>query len=264
MILAIVMQKGGTAKTTTAAALAQAGASRGARVLAVDIDPQANLSYALGVDGTDEKSAYNLFTGGAAADQVTTNADGVDVIPAVWALASVTSAPGSARRLREALQPVKSDYDLIIVDTPPTAGELQYNALAAADSFLIPVNADIYNLQSLEQTIAAAEAIRGSNSRLAAAGVLFTQYTGKTSLEAQLFREIINRTAGELHIPFLGTIRQAPKVKESAALQKSLYEHAPACTAARDYMGVFHHLTGYKFAGKTNQNKKEDKDNGGI
>ena len=261
MIIAITMQKGGTGKTTTAAALAQAGASRGARILAVDIDPQANLSYALGVDGDAEHNSYNLFIGKEAGEQILTSADGVDVIPAVWALASVTSGRGSARRLQEALQPVKNDYDLIIIDTPPTAGELQYNALQAADTYLIPINADIYNLQSLEQTIAAAEAIRETNRGLAPCGILLTQYAGKTEIETQMFREIINRAAGELHIQYLGAIRPAAKVREAAALQRSLYEYAPTCTAAKDYLNIFHYLTNYEFAGKTSK-QREDKDNG--
>ena len=148
-VITVAIQKGGTGKTTSAAILAQAAASRALQVLAIDLDPQGNLSFALGANPAAETgTAYNLLMGRPAAECIHTTAQGLDIIPADRDLAAITSGTGSARRLREALRPVREWYDLIIIDTPPTAGELQYNALMAADGLIIPLQADAYNLQS--------------------------------------------------------------------------------------------------------------------
>lgn len=247
MIIAVTMQKGGTGKTTTAAALAQAGAIRGARVLAIDTDPQANLTFAMGAYGTEGANAYNLFAGRPAADQIQKTAHGVDVIPAIWSLSTVKSGKGSARRLQDALEPVKNEYDLIIVDTPPTVGELQYNALQAADRYVIPLQADMYSMQSLAQTVSTAQAIQQSNSNLTPAGILLTQYSGKTDIEKQMHRAIVNRAVKDLRLPYLGAIRPGNQIREAAALQRSLYDYAPKSAPAKDYMDLFHFLTGYQY-----------------
>lgn len=259
MIITVAMQKGGTGKTTTAAALAQAGAVRGARVLAVDIDPQANLTYALGAYSTKGANSYNLFLKEPASAQIQKTAQGVHVIPASWDLSTVTSAKGSARRLQDALRLIKKEYDLIIIDTPPTAGELQYNALQAADSLVIPLQADMYNIQSLAQTAAAAQAIIQSNPNLKPAGILLTQYNGTTDISRQMFRAIINRAVLDMKLPYLGAVRAGDQIREAAALQKSLYDYAPKSAPAKDYMDIFHYLTGYQFTESKEEHEKPKK-----
>ena len=149
-IITIANQKGGTAKSTTAAALAQAAAHRGRRTLAIDLDPQGNLSFFLAADVT-RAGAFEVLEGQPAAEAIQPAAGGADVIPASWNLQTISSSRGSARRLRAALEPIRAGYDLIIIDTPPTAGELQYNALMAATDLLIPLQADIVGLQGLYQ-----------------------------------------------------------------------------------------------------------------
>ena len=129
-IITVAIQKGGTGKTTTAAAVVQAAAYRGRSVLAIDLDPQGNLSFTLAAD-TSKPGSYDLLGGAAAADLIQ-HKPGYDVIPASWNLSTITSGRGSARRLQKAIEPLKKEYDLIVIDTPPTAGELQYNALQAA------------------------------------------------------------------------------------------------------------------------------------
>ena len=131
-IITIAVQKGGTGKTTTAAALAQAAAYKGRRALAIDLDPQGNLSVTLAAQMIPEAgNSYNLLMGLPAADLIQTTEQGIDVIPACLDLATISSGKGSARRLQRALEPIKNNYDLIVIDTP-TAAELQYNALQAA------------------------------------------------------------------------------------------------------------------------------------
>lgn len=236
-IIAVAIQKGGTAKTTTAAALAGAAVYRGRKVLAIDLDPQGQLSFTLAAD-TSRPGSYDLLEGAAAADLVQTTRPGLDVIPASWNLSTVTTGKGSARRLQRALQPLKGKYDLIIIDTPPTAGELQYNALQAATGLIIPLQADIYNLQSLYQITDTARQIQESNPELTIKGFVLTQYDGRSTISRQMKDTIIARAA-EMNVPFLGTIRGAVAVKEAAALQQSLFEYAPKSKPAQDYAELY-------------------------
>lgn len=243
-VITVANQKGGTGKTTTAAILAQAAAYKGLQVLAVDLDPQGNFSYALGENPAAETgSSYNLLTGTPAAECIQATAQGLDLIPAAGDLATITSGTGSAHRLRQVLGPIKEWYDLIIIDTPPTEGELQYNALMAADGLIIPLQADAYNLQALYQTTDTARKIQKSNVALRILGIVFTQYDGRSIIARQMQKAIINK-AGAMGVPYLGTIRGAVAVKEAAALQKSLYLYEPKSKPAADYMDVFHDITG--------------------
>lgn len=240
-IIAIANQKGGTGKTTTAAALAQAAAYRGRNVLVIDLDPQSNLSYALGAD-LRQGSAYDLLTGTPAADLVQ-HCGGLDVIPAAWTLQTITSTRGSARRLQAALMPIKEKYALTIIDTPPTAGELQYNALQAAEGLIIPLQADTFSLSALYQMADTARQIRRSNPALRILGYILTQYDGRSIIARQM-RENIERQAQAAGIPFLQAIRPAVAVKEAAALQQSLYEYAPRCKPAADYLALYDTIMG--------------------
>ncbi len=234
-IITTAIQKGGTGKTTTAAALAQAAAKRGRRVLAIDLDPQGNLSFCMGADTTGPGS-YELLQGTPAADLIQHMAAGIDVIPASMGLAAAKTETGSARRLATALQPIKG-YSLVVVDTPPTAGELQYNALQAATGLIIPLQADVYNLQGLYQMIDTARQIMRTNPTLTIEGVVFTNYDGRSTIARQM-RQTIEDKAAAMGVPCLGTVRGAAVIKEAAALQQSLYDYAPKSKPAADYMAI--------------------------
>ena len=242
MIYTIATSKGGTGKTTTAAAIAQAAAYNGKKALAVDLDPQGNLSFCLAADAT-KPGSYELLHGRPAADLIQKSHQGMDIIPASPNLQTETSAPGSARRLQKALEPLKRKYNLIIIDTPATAGELMYNALQAADRLIIPLLVDAYNLQSLYQLTTIASQIKASgNPRLKIAGVILTQYDGRANVTRQL-RDILESKSRERGIPFLGVVRKAVAVQEAAALQESLFTYAPRSNPAQDYMSIFETIT---------------------
>lgn len=241
-ILTVAIQKGGTGKTTTAAAIVQAAVYRGYNALAIDLDPQGNLSFALAAD-TGRPGSYDLLEGVPAAGLIQTIRPGLDVIPASWNLSTITSAKGSARRLQRAIEPIKDNYDIIVIDTPPTAGELQYNALQAATGLIIPLQADIYNLQSLYQITDAARQIQNSNPALSITGFILTQYDGRSLIARQMKDTIIER-ADAMGVPYLGAIRAAVAVKEAAALQLSLFEYAPKSKPAADYLEIFDRIKG--------------------
>ena len=237
MIYTIATQKGGTGKTTTAAVLAQAAAHKRKKALAIDLDPQGNLTYCLAADSAAPGS-YELLHGADLADVIQTTPQNIDVIAASPDLQTETSDTGTARRLQTALEPIKDDYSIIIIDTPATAGELQYNALQAADRLLIPLEADAYNLQSLDQITEAAEQIQSSNPRLQIAGIVLTMYDKRPVINRQL-REMLIKNAKAQGIAFLGEIRKAIAVQEAAALQLSLFDYAPKSKPAADYLKIY-------------------------
>ena len=236
-IVTIANQKGGTAKSTTAAALAQAAAHKGQRVLAIDLDPQGNLSFFLQAD-TRRPGIYELLEGKAKpAEVIQRTAAGVDIIPASWNLSTMTTGKGSARRLQQALEPIKRvfGYSLILIDTPPTAGELQYNALQASTGLLIPVQADIVGLQGFYQIVDTARQIQQSNPALQIMGFVITRHRGRSTLSKQMLETITQQAAAQ-GIPFLMAIREAVAVQEAQALQQSLYHYAPNSKPAADYL----------------------------
>lgn len=232
MILTIANQKGGTAKSTTAAALAQAASSRGKKVLALDLDPQANLTFFLGAI-SEAPGTYDLLTGKQPEIQATNG--GIDVIAGSWDLQTVGSSQGSARRLQDHLKPIAAKYDFVIIDTPPTAGELQYNALMASDKLIIPLQADILGLQGLYQMLDTAAQIQARNPNLQAAGAVITRYTGRSTLERQMLEAIRSNDA----IPLIGIIREAVAIREAQTMQQSIYSYAPKSKPALDYMQLF-------------------------
>ena len=134
--------------------------------------------------------------------------------------------------------PLKLSYDFIIIDTPPTAGELQYNALQAATALIIPLQAEIYSLQGLYQIAETAEQIKKTNPALTAAGVILTRHNDRSTIARQM-QENIKAAAQQMAIPYLGTIREGVAIREAQALQVSLYEYAPKSKPALDYMDIF-------------------------
>lgn len=235
-IVTIANQKGGTAKSTTAAALVQAAAYTGRKSLAIDLDPQGNLSYFLQAD-TAKAGSFELLNGTPARECIQRTPGGIDVISASWNLSTITSGKGSARRLQQALKPIQliGIYQLVIIDTPPTAGELQYNALQASTDLIIPLQADIVGLQGFYQIADTAQQIQQSNPALTITGIVITRQQGRSILAKQL-QERITAEASARNIPFMGCIREAVAIREAQTLQRSLYEYAPNSKPAQDYL----------------------------
>ena len=241
MILTTATIKGGTGKTTTAAALAQAAAHEGKRVLCIDLDPQGNLTFILGADGT-RPGAFSLLAGEAPGNTIQATGQAVDVIAASPDLATVRTSQGSARRLGKALLPILGNYDHVFIDTPPQMGELTYNSLWAADRLIIPLEADIASLQGFYQILDIAEQIKKGHP-LQVSGIIVTRYDGRPKINRHLLGEIqkAGKTAGA---PFLGSIRAGVSIREAQALQVSLYDYAPKSKPALDYLELYRKLEG--------------------
>ena len=150
MIIAIANQKGGVAKTATAQAIATGTAKTGRRSLAIDADPQSNLSYSMGGNSAD-MGLYELMTGAATPGQIIQHTAQGDLITASSRLALPFTGKDPGKLLATALRPIKSKYDVITIDCPPALNILLANALIAADVAIIPLTADMYALQGLYQ-----------------------------------------------------------------------------------------------------------------
>ena len=241
MILTVAAIKGGTGKTTTAAALAQAAAEEGRRVLAIDLDGQGDLTFSL--DGNPNKwGSYELLDGADLSQTIQHTPQGVDLVPGTPKLANIHSKTGSARRLQKAIEPYIRGFELIIIDTPPTLGELTFNALQAATDLLIPLEADRHSLQGLYRITDIARQVKESNPKLNILGTIITRYDRRASIN-QFMRDTIAEKGEELGAPLLMEIRQAVAVKEAQALQKSLFAYAGRSKPAEDYRALYRMLT---------------------
>lgn len=236
-IITTAVIKGGTGKTTTAAALAQAAASAGLRVLAIDLDPQANLSLFIGAD-QNRPGSYQLLHGTPAADLIQDTAQGIKTIAASPDLAAERTGPASAKRLQTALEPVKRRFDFVFIDTPPQMGEPTFNALQACTDLLIPLETDNSSLQGLYQIVDIAHQMQRSNPGLRIAGTVLTRYDARPKLNRYL-QETIAERGREIGAPFLMGIRSGIAIREAQALQQSLFDYAPRSKPAEDYKKLF-------------------------
>lgn len=239
MIITVSNQKGGTGKSTTAAAIATGAAYKGKKTLVIDLDPQSNLSFIMGANPLDVGS-YELITQKSTPAQLIQHTSQGDVIAGSLNLAGAdTTLKGDARvyALKTAIKPLKSRYDVIVIDTPPTLGTLLINALAAADKVIIPLQADILSLQGLYQlTQTIRKAQSEYNKGLEIAGILFTRHSSRTLIAREII-ETMEQKAAELNVPILkSTIRDGVAVREAQTLRQSLFEYAPKSNPAQDYL----------------------------
>ena len=240
-ITAVAIQKGGQGKTVTAYALGAGLALRGQRVLFIDLDAQGNLSYTLGADATGltGRSAFEVLQGATSATEAIQHTPLGDIIassPALAAADTTLTAVGKEYRLREALEALGDAYDRIILDTPPSLGILTVNALTAADSLIIPAQADMYSLQGIGQLWQTIQTIRRyCNPRLAIEGVLLTRYNGRAVISRDL-SDMLEQTAAQMGTKvFKARIRECTALKEAVAVKTDIYTYAPRSNAAADY-----------------------------
>lgn len=229
--------KGGTGKSTSCAALAQAAVKEGKRVLCIDTDPQGNLSFFIGADPT-QPGTYHLLHGVPAKEAIQTTEQGIDILASSPDLATEETSRGSATRLQKAIEPIKKKYDYIFIDTPPTMGEMVYNALQASTGLIIPLETDNSSLQGLYQITDIADQMRQSNPKLKIKGIVLTRYDSRPKLNRYL-QEVIQEKGQELHAPLLMAIRPGIAIREAQSLQVSLYDYAPNSKPAEDYITLF-------------------------
>ena len=247
--VAIINQKGGVGKTTTALALGAGLSARGKKVLFVDLDPQGNLTYALGGDPA-AAGVMELLTN-TAPDRTVQTAPGGSLLSASPALAgadAVLTATGKEYRLKEGLAGLSEKYDWAVIDTPPALGVLTVNALTAAGGAVVPAQADIFSLQGIAQLSRTVEAVRQyCNPGLKILGILLTRHSGRSVLGRDL-AEVIDRTARQLGTRlFKSPVREAVAVREAQAERRELFGYAPKSNAALDYQAFVDEFMRLKF-----------------
>jgi chromosome partitioning protein len=253
-ITAIANQKGGVGKTTTAHALVAGLTIKGYKALAVDIDPQANLTYAMKA-ATDAPGTYELMIGEAKHSDVIQRTEQGDIIASNLMLAGADMDFNEAGReylLKEILEPVRAAYDYIIIDSPPTLGILTLNALTAADDLIIPLGADAFSLQGFAQLhITISKVQKRCNSSLKIAGLLITRHAGRTTLGREV-KEIIEKNSKMIKAKaFKTVIRESVAIREAQFTRNKLYDMTGETknNAITDYMSfVEEYIKGAKNA----------------
>lgn len=234
MIIAVANQKGGQGKTTTAQAIATGSTGR---TLAIDLDPQGNLTFSMG-GSTSHAGAYELLTGKERAGQLIQTTPQGDLIASSSRLALAdTTFTGKERQtaLKDAIRPIKGKYDNIVIDCPPALNTLLINALEAAELVIIPLTADMYSLQGLYQLKQSIDAARKINKNLHIGGVLFVKHNTRTILARELADVIIDKCR-ELDIPvYAAAIREGVAIREAQTQRASIFDYAPRSNPAKDY-----------------------------
>ena len=202
--IAVVNQKGGVGKTTTCVNLTAALTETGAKVLLCDFDPQANSTSGMGVDKTVSKGIYSALIGEIPAVEAIAHTRYGDVLPSNKALAGAgVELIGMERReylLRDALEPVKELYDVILIDCPPSLELLTLDGLCAADAILVPVQCEYFALEGLSDLMNTVRLVRRSlNPALELEGVLLTMYDGRTNLAMQVAEEVKHYFPGKVY-----------------------------------------------------------------
>ncbi len=258
--IAVVNQKGGVGKTTTAVNLAAGLVQLGRRVMLVDLDPQAHASMHVGVEvGDDEPSIYDVLVHGVSVLEALRSLDeGLIVLPAhldlVAAEIELAEVEGREQRLINAIAPLLAEVEFCIIDCAPSLGVLSVNALAAAHEVMIPLQPHFLALQGLGKLLDTVTAVRDSyNASLRVSGIVLTMSESGTRLGQEVARDVASfLESADAAAPWAAArlcdtrIRRNIKLAEAPSFGQTVFTYAPTSHGAEDYLQLAHEIAGMR------------------
>ena len=238
--IAVANQKGGVGKTTTCVNLTAALKKRGRRVLLVDCDPQGNSTSGMGVDKQTRPNCYDMMINGAAAEDCVCRTKWGDVLPANVNLSGcsveLVQLPKREQVMKTALEPIRDDYDFILIDCSPSLGLITINALTASDSVIIPVQCEFFALEGIAKLLNTIKIIKSKlNPALKIEGFLLTMFDNRLRLSNQVYEEV-KRHFGDL--VFNTVIARNVRLSEAPSHGVSVLEYDPHSKGAQNYTAL--------------------------
>lgn len=247
-VLAVANQKGGVSKTTSSQALAVLLNKQGKKTLAIDLDPQGNLSFAMGANLDDTPTMYNVLKGELSAADILQSTESGDLLPANILLSGADTEFTSTGReylLREAIQGLLPQYQYAVIDCPPSLSVLTINAFAASDYIIIPSIADVFSLQGMAQLSNTIQRVtKYCNAHLKVAGILLTRFNKRTNLSHHIQKLLDNATKNMDTVLFNTVIRNAVTVQESQYQRENMLDYDKKSNAMQDYADFLKELEG--------------------
>ena len=242
-IISFSNQKGGVGKTTSAVNVAASLGVLGHKVLLIDLDPQGNATSGVGIAKKSLKySIHDVLVGAISATEAIlhTEFENLDLIPANIALAgaeyNLYQEGGSECAMKNALEPIKDNYDYIIIDCPPSLSMLTVNSMVASDGVIIPMQCEFYALEGLSQLTVTINRIKANyNSKLNITGILITMYNSRLLLSLQVINELNKHYSDKL---FGTQISRGVRVSEAPGFGMPVYYHDKRSKGAKEYLAV--------------------------
>lgn len=247
-VFAVANQKGGVSKTTSAQAITTILNKQGRKTLAIDLDPQGNLSFAIGANLDDTPTIYNVLKGELKVVDILQSTESGDILPANILLSGADiefTATGREYLLKEAIQEVSKQYEYIVIDCPPSLSILTINAFVASNYIIVPSLADVFSLQGMAQLNNTIQSVKKyCNPSLKVAGILLTRFNQRLNLSIHIQKLLDNATKSMDTILFKSCIRNSISLQESQYQRENMIDYNGKSNAMTDYTDFLKELDG--------------------